>query len=784
MPNSDVATLLKEAHERGFSIIPVLRDKRPMFSWKPFQERRATVEEIRKWWARKPAGWAVITGAISGIVILDFDGDEGLRTLEKLGLERHVVTGSGGAHLYLTHPGWSVKTLNSKTKYSLGERYPGLDIRGDGGYAVFAGCNEKGVYEWVRSMEPDSLDVLPLELRLFLGLMNSLEEEVSIQQALDLVKTGGGRNNAGFTLAMQLRDKGYAEPDAMRVLTAYRIQTPPTNAKGHLEPYTEAEVAESIRQAYRRSPRNHHNESGQEEETTDETEEPANRVLPTIVVSDRELRDVSRDSLAALTGANNPPLLFARNRQMVHVVHDEEGHSAVREVTEAFLRGRLTRSANYCRQWGGRNGDPFQTPTNPPIEVVRDILALSPADWQFPPLESVTESPIIRPDGSILSSPGYDATTKVFYAPSPDLRLPPIADNPSAGEIASSTALLQEVLEGFPFVNQASRANAIAMLLTPTVRRAVRGNVPVALIDAPEAGTGKSLLAEIVAIIHTGADAAMKPAPSHDEEEWRKTLSAVLLAASPLTIFDNVAYRLDSGSLALAVTASTWTDRLLGQTVTLTVPQRTSWIVTGNNLMLGGDMPRRCYWIRLDAAISQPWQRTGFRIEDLRKWTREKRGLLQGALLTLCQSWFAAGQPQVSTPILGSFEGWCRTIGGILANAGINDFLKNLESLYEQSDPSKAQWESFLAAIFEEYEGGTFTVHQLVELIRSGDSISQAVPEELVDDGKGTSFQRRIATAFRQRHERRYGSKGLHLTRAGEARNKVVLWRVTVQDSD
>jgi hypothetical protein len=47
MPNSDVIHILKEAHARGFSIIPVNRDKRPRVAWKVYQERPASAEELR-----------------------------------------------------------------------------------------------------------------------------------------------------------------------------------------------------------------------------------------------------------------------------------------------------------------------------------------------------------------------------------------------------------------------------------------------------------------------------------------------------------------------------------------------------------------------------------------------------------------------------------------------------------------------------------------------------------------------------------------------------------------
>jgi len=59
----------------GWSIIPTGRDKKPIIkSWKPFQCRRPTLKELLAWQALRPASWAMVTGAISNRITLDFDG--------------------------------------------------------------------------------------------------------------------------------------------------------------------------------------------------------------------------------------------------------------------------------------------------------------------------------------------------------------------------------------------------------------------------------------------------------------------------------------------------------------------------------------------------------------------------------------------------------------------------------------------------------------------------------------------------------------------------------------
>jgi hypothetical protein len=193
-------------------------------SWKPYQTRRPADEELQAWIGRSPAAWAVVTGAISGRITLDFDGAPGWQTMERLGLEPHRSTPSGGFHVDFDHPGWRVRTLNGKSKREMDARWPGLDIRADGGYVLFTGRTDRGEYLWRHDPKPHSLDILPMDLREYLGLARPPERtgatrdnhstpsrhdrvavERVVRMALDLADTHG-RNNAGLWLACQLRD--------------------------------------------------------------------------------------------------------------------------------------------------------------------------------------------------------------------------------------------------------------------------------------------------------------------------------------------------------------------------------------------------------------------------------------------------------------------------------------------------------------------------------------------------------------------------------------------------
>ncbi|MGE5154832.1 MAG: bifunctional DNA primase/polymerase [Bdellovibrio bacteriovorus] len=148
----------------GWSVIPVEpRGKRPLLRWQVYQYRRAEVPEIAEWFRRWPqANIAIVTGIVSGLVVLDLDPRHGaVASLERLGAEHgplpdtvEASTGGGGRHLYFAHPG-------DVTRNRVG-LLPGIDLRGDGGYVVAPpSVHESGeVYRWVRS--PEVLYPVPL----------------------------------------------------------------------------------------------------------------------------------------------------------------------------------------------------------------------------------------------------------------------------------------------------------------------------------------------------------------------------------------------------------------------------------------------------------------------------------------------------------------------------------------------------------------------------------------------------------------------------------------------
>ena len=96
---------------------------------------------------------------------------------------------------------------------------------------------------------------------------------------------------------------------------------------------------------------------------------------------------------------------------------------------------------------------------------------------------------------SMIGAPGYDRPTRLVYCPAPGLIIPPVPDAPTGAQVEAALAVVDDLIGEFPFADDASRANTLALLLTPVLRPAIEGQVPLALIDKPKRGTGASLIA-------------------------------------------------------------------------------------------------------------------------------------------------------------------------------------------------------------------------------------------------------------------------------------------------
>jgi hypothetical protein len=510
------------------------------------------------------------------------------------------------------------------------------------------------------------------------------------------------------------------------------------------------------------------------------------KLRPLIEVEDVTLQEAGDQALEAVLTNDNPPNLFARSGTPVRLMRDpREDEPQIRELSVDDTRVEVAQAADFVR-----STDKKQKLVFPPRDVITYVRSHRGL-MDLPSLVGITRCPVVRPDGSILVEEGYDASTGLWYAPAGGIELPRIPEKPAPETIADAIRLLWSWVGEFPYDGKASAANALALPLTLILRPAIEGHIPLLLIDKPTPGTGATLFVESVSLATLGKAAGAVGAPADDDAEMRKLLTGALRQSKQLIFFDNVPSNttLKHGSLARALTLDTWEDRLLGHSIVVRLPQRATWCATGNNVQVSTEIARRCYKCRLDAKVEKPWEGREFSHPNLPAWTVEKRGAILSALLIIARNWFAVGKPEAQTPIIGMFEPWSSTLGGVLEAAGIHGFLGNLNELYEQSADLGGAWYAFLSAMHDLYGSTPRTTKEIAGDLNNAensdtDDLRASLPDDfgVIDPTRpDTRLSRRLGNSFKARQGSRFGAEGLYL-KQGPKQKGAVGWVVVAPE--
>ncbi|WP_372734886.1 hypothetical protein [Nocardioides sp.] len=399
---------------------------------------------------------------------------------------------------------------------------------------------------------------------------------------------------------------------------------------------------------------------------------------------------------------------------------DNAGPAQVRRISELQIAARIDHE--YQVMSGGTQPKPILFPQTIANRAVANVDLLP----NVRDLDGVTHTPVVRPDWTILTEPGYDEGSRLLYLPDPSLSVPEVSASPSRDEVKRAGNLLLYMVSGFPFVTNHDRANYLGALLTPLLRAVAPPPYKLFVITAPQKGSGKSLLGKTLRKLHGGVFKSEFPS---EDAEVRKFITATLdVTTAPVVQFDNVTGVLKSSTLDGLLTSAEWSDRPLGRTDMVTLPNDRFWVVTGNNIHIGGDLERRTLWCSIDADMEHPEQRKAseFAIPDLDGWVDEHRGDLLWALLTLIRSWVVAGRPLGEAPESTEFGRWIAVLRGILANAefGRDSADKPLvgvvgheDSAPKQVDPDAEEWTAFLAAARRTFGSEPWTARELLDRV-------------------------------------------------------------------
>lgn len=110
MRNKLLEKALYYTNTMNFSVIPLLPNKKPLLAWEPWQHKKATDDEVTRWWTKYPDSMiGIITGEVSNLTVIDVDNEDGKDSLYELlpnSFQAPIAhTPRGGFHLYCRyHP--------------------------------------------------------------------------------------------------------------------------------------------------------------------------------------------------------------------------------------------------------------------------------------------------------------------------------------------------------------------------------------------------------------------------------------------------------------------------------------------------------------------------------------------------------------------------------------------------------------------------------------------------------------------------------------------------------
>jgi len=393
--------------------------------------------------------------------------------------------------------------------------------------------------------------------------------------------------------------------------------------------------------------------------------------------------------------------VFARNGVLCEVIRADK-RTFISDLETSRVLDLMSKSAKWVR------ADKEGMVVIPPPIPVAQILHARRSHQRIRPIEAVTTAPVFLADGSILQDRGYNAEARLFLEPSVSVD---VLDEPTREDARAAIRKFRALVSDFPFAGPADFSAWLAGVLSPLVKAAT-GNAPAPLIcvSAAVAASGKTKLTTIASIIVTGQDAEIRPYNPRDPGEWGKRLTAFVKAASPVSVFDNVNGAFGDEGIDRLITSSQWSDRILGASDAPPLPNVTTWWATGNNIAPEGDTVRRVLVVRLDTKLERPQERDDLKIADIEQHTRDNRGELLSAALTILRAYHCAGRPAVTLPAWGSFTSWSSLVRASLVWCGLVDPFLTQRRASEELNEDDNNAHDFWLAVVEGSDGAASTL--------------------------------------------------------------------------
>jgi hypothetical protein len=233
--------------ELGYRVFPCAPGGKEPLTERGFHDASTDVGTIESWWHFHPSANVAI--ATEGLIVLDVDGEDNAWLTTERALDLAIaplcISASGGRHYHFRQP------TSGNYRAHAGRLAPHVDVRADGGYAVFPPSKLVGgkAYRWAEGMELDvPADRLPEPPT---WLVKALDQLATSTPTLAHVATGsnaanpipaGQRNATLARLAGTMRRVGMAQAEIVAALHV----TNATRCSPALEPDEVDRIAASV----------------------------------------------------------------------------------------------------------------------------------------------------------------------------------------------------------------------------------------------------------------------------------------------------------------------------------------------------------------------------------------------------------------------------------------------------------------------------------------------------------------------------------------------------------
>jgi Domain of unknown function (DUF3854) len=369
-------------------------------------------------------------------------------------------------------------------------------------------------------------------------------------------------------------------------------------------------------------------------------------------------------------------------------------------------------------------------PADPKSVWSRQALANArtfPEQVPWRKLHLVTHAPLLLNDGAIVDTPGYHSGTGVWFD-ARGVEFPKIPKEPTEEDARKALEAFEQVYHKFPFAKgegslwqKSPSYAAVLATIFGILLRHMLPTVPLLGVTAPEAGSGKTKVAESIAVAATGC---LPSRITYDNtEEFDKHLPVPLLAGDRVILIDNVDRKMvKSARLSMVLsTEAACRFRVLCESRELVIVNCSVFVTTGNQLAIAGDLPRRSLLVKLLPDIAQPEERR-FEFDPVSR-AREQFPQLVTAALTAARWYVQAGCPQPSYKTdaaleSGSFEQWNRIVRGLLVSLGFGDPLETQKEVRSEN-PMLQDDISLLQALRQVFVDKEFSTASIKPLIGS-----------------------------------------------------------------